>query len=364
MKVIFFTTESSNLPGARRCYAFSKGLAKKGIKTEVISCAEYLNTSSLKKLYINDIKKILIQIKIYKRIFKEKDTIFYLQRVNYHCLAPLLIKKLYGNKIILDIDDWSLDANVFRGLSLFNKYKIKNLTVSIINNCFACITISKKLEKFIRQYSKKVFYIPVLTEVAKDTFIAKKNNDFVFSWIGTVYREDDLENIKFIIGAFNEFMGIVKKKNMYLDILGGGPLFDKLKKVNHGENVRIKDWIDQLKINDYLSKIKVGLIPLMQDSYYNKYKIPTKLFDYMAINKAVITSDIGETGFFVNKNKCGFALPNIKKTWIDHMCLMYNDPKLLKGLSDNGYKLIKDKYSLNKSVNTLYNIIMDIYDNN
>ena len=44
----------------------------------------------------------------YLKIVNEKDSIFYIQRVNYHCIAPLLVHKLAENKVILDIDDWEM----------------------------------------------------------------------------------------------------------------------------------------------------------------------------------------------------------------------------------------------------------------
>lgn len=362
MKIIFFTTEDKNLPGARRCHDFAMGLAEKGVETEVISCSEYLNIKSLRNLYINDIKKVLIQIKIYKRIFKEKSAVFYLQRINYHFLAPFLVKKLYNNKIILDIDDWFLDANIFRGLSLFKNYKIDNLAKFIIKRSYACITISKKLYEFISKFNNNIFYIPVLTEISFQT--QKINNFFIFSWMGTIYREDDLENLKFIINSFKKFYKLIKEKNVYLEILGGGSLFYKIKEIDCGENIKIRDWINPTKIKKYLINIDVGLIPLLQDSYYNTYKTPTKLFEYMASNKAVIVSNIGETGRFVIDNKCGFALPNIEEKWAEYMILIYKDAKKRKKFGNNGYNLVKNKYSFCDSIDILYNIVKGIYEKN
>jgi len=53
-----------------------------------------------------------------------------------------------------------------------------------------------------------------------------------------------------------------------------------------------------------------GLLPLIQDTKFNKSKSPTKLFEYMAMAKATVSSDIGESSYVIKDGDNGFLAKN------------------------------------------------------
>ena len=110
MKIIFITREGYRLPGARvRCYNFAREISKHGISTEVLSYSDSLGASDgEQESRMGLIRKSSLNYKAFLRLRKEKGSIFYLQRFNYHSFAPFLAHLLHRNKIILDLDDWEM----------------------------------------------------------------------------------------------------------------------------------------------------------------------------------------------------------------------------------------------------------------
>ncbi len=113
MKVIFITRESADFPAVRiRCHGFAGKLKKAGIDTEVFSFADNLGAKSGKEEKLMSPRdKIVYNIKAFKYLFP-KNTILFLQRFNYHSLAPVLLCFLMKRKLIFDLDDWEARENI------------------------------------------------------------------------------------------------------------------------------------------------------------------------------------------------------------------------------------------------------------
>ena len=88
-----------------------------------------------------------------------------------------------------------------------------------------------------------------------------------------------------------------------LEIVGGGVLMDALKKIVSKHRLKnlieVVGWIKPDKMPAYLNSIDVGLLPLQNNSF-DKSKSPTKLFEYMAMKKAVIAFKVGEAKYIIN----------------------------------------------------------------
>ena len=108
MKLIFITREGYRLPGARiRCYNFAKELAKYGVETKILSFSDDLGAQDGEnESYMSLADKIRFNWLAFKRLIKDKNSIFYIQRFNYHSFAPYLSPIFYKNKIILYIHNF------------------------------------------------------------------------------------------------------------------------------------------------------------------------------------------------------------------------------------------------------------------
>ncbi len=352
MKIIFITREGYNLSGARvRCYNFSRILRQYDIDTEVFSFADNLGAKyGEKEFQMSSLDKVRYNIKAFKILLrKEKDTIFFMQRLNYHSLAPFLVSLLKGHKFIFDCDDWNIRDNPVYHLGFYPSSKMEYLTGKIAKYSNICIAASKFLKEYLGKFNSKVYYIP--TGVDTDIFKPQNNNTdtskITFSWIGTAYHREMGENIKFVLDSF--LLLAKKYNNIYLDIAGEGKYFAEIKNnlnnFEYKDRVKINDWISPDRIPDYLSKIDIALLPLIQNTKFNTAKSPTKLFEYMAMAKPTISSNIGELPYIIREADNGF-LAKTKEEFVEKMQGLIKNSGLRQRIGKQARETVEKNYSL------------------
>lgn len=365
MKVVFITREGYNLSGARvRCYGFARELKKYNIETEVFSFAEDLGARyGEQELRMGISEKIKYNIQAFERLRKKIDnnTIIFMQRLNYHTLAPFLVSLLKKNRFIFDCDDWNIRENPVYHFGFYPTSKMEYLTRQIARYSDVCIVASRFLKEYLGRFNPGVFYIP--TGVDTSIFKPKNNNSsrVTFSWIGTVYHKEMGANIKFILDCFSSLVN--KYNNIFLDIVGEGRYLAEIKNDLDGflykDRIRFYDWISPDKIPDYLSNIDIGLLPLIQDTKFNQSKSPTKLFEYMAMAKPTISSCNGEARYIIQDGENGF-LARTKEEFEEKMQRLIEDSYLRQRMGEEACQTIEKEYSLGVLGRRLYEILKTI----
>ena len=365
MKVIFITREGYELSGARvRCYNFARALKWHGVDTEVFSFADGLGAKyGEKELEMSFLDKINYNIRAFRDLLKkEKNSIFVMQRLNYHTLAPFLVSLLKKHKFIFDCDDWNIRENPVYYFGLFPSSKMEFLTRKIARYSTICIAASGSLKDYLKKFNSRVYYIPtgVDTEAFKPNG-CKDNSKITFSWIGTVYHREMLENIRFALGCFSALAE--KYNNIFLNLAGKGRFFKEIN--DYTANLQCKDrialnnWIPPDDIPEYLSGVDIGLLPLIKETKFNKAKSPTKLFEYMAMTKPTVSSNIGEASCIIKDGESGL-LADTKEEFISKMESLVNDPVLRRSMGDKAKGTIEKNYSLNVLGERLYEILKTI----
>lgn len=365
MKVIFVTREGYNLAGGRiRSYNFAKELRRRGVETETLSYAENLGAKDgINEGSMSLLEKIRHNITAYKRLSKEKGAIIIIQRVNYHSFAPLFSHIVRKNRIVLDMDDWEMREDPKYILGFYPTSKAEYLTRKIASFSSFCIAASSYLKDYLAPFSKRVYYIPSCVDTGlftpKGSY--RKNNCLKFAWTGTLHRRDDVENVKFIIDCF----AILKTriKAVSLDIVGdgiyAGEVLSYISRHDLKGSVNFIGWIYPDKVASYLEEIDVGLFPLIQNTKFNMSKSPVKLFEYMAMGKATVSSFMGEARNIIDNEKDGFLVKD-KEDFIRYMEFLFNNNDLCKKMGKNAREKIINNYSLNIAGEKLFNALMDI----
>lgn len=341
-KIIFITRESSKQAGARiRSYGFSQKLKERGYDCVVLSFADDFGAFSGIDEFRNGLfKKIYFNILCFLKLVIHRNSYFFMQRVNYHSFGVILAWFMSGSRLIVDIDDWEMRDNIDKS----NAFKLLRF---LAKRAYCCMASSKYLYDFLSSFSKKVFYIP--SSCDENLFIPsikRINEGVVFSWIGTFYRKDDLENIRFIIDCFKEINGLNLGK-ISLEIVGEGVYKTDVEdyiKLSGSSNIKHIGFIEHNCIGKYLEGIDVGLLPLIQDTKFNKSKSPAKLFEYMASAKPTISSKIGEVENIVENTKEGFVVSG-KDEFRDRMVELVKNEKLRESMGLNARRKIESKYS-------------------
>ena len=366
MKIIFITREGYNLSGARiRCYGFAKELNRCGIETEIFSFADDLGAKyGEKEFAMSNLDKLKYNIQAFKILLKkEKNSIFFMQRLNYHTLSPFLVSLIRKNRFVFDCDDWNIRENPVYYLGLLPSSKMEFLTRKIARYANICIAASLFLKEYLSRFNSKVFYLP--TGVDTNLFNPKNNrvdnSKVTFSWLGTAYHQEMGENVQFIIDAFSLLAD--KYDNIFLDLAGEGRYFDKMRdnldNHRHKNRIRFYSWINPDEIPDYLSAIDVGLLPLTRDTKFNRAKSPTKLFEYMAMAKPTVSSNISEPAYIINDGDNGL-LAETKEEFTEKMRRLIEDSSLRQQMGEKARETIERNYSLKVLGKRLHEILKTV----
>lgn len=364
MKIVFVTRESYRLAGARvRCYGFAKKLREYGIETEVFSFADTLGAEDgQNESRIMLAEKLQYNYKALCALLKKKDAVFFIQKFNYHTLAPWIAHLLKGNRVIFDLDDWEMSEDPVYHFSWFPSSKAHFLTRMIARQSDLCIAASRFLQVFLAQCNKRSYYIVtgVDTETFKPVATERHNENIIFSWAGTFNKIEHVENIAFALRCFNE----VRKQyqNIFFEIAGDGAYKEKVRalvEAYRDDRIILKGWFHPDRMAEYLNGVDIGLVPVAEDTKFNRAKSPTKLFEYMALAKATIASSIGEPSAVIDDGVTGF-LAGSQEQFTKYMCLLIEDRSLCKRLGENARRSVEEKYSLNVLSAALHGILKEM----
>ncbi len=365
MKVLFITREGYGLSGARvRCYNFARELAGHGIEARVFSFAEQLGAKCGEhELEMSGFEKFRLNVRAFRTLIKEpRETLFILQRVNYHVLAPLLVAGIKKNSFVLDCDDWNIREDPAYHFGFYPSSKMEYLTRGIARRAKGCIAASVFLTDYLKTFNPRVPYLP--TGVDTELFYPHPSPDssrITFSWTGTVYHPEMGENLHFLLACFSAVAD--QYRNIFLSLAGEGKYLEEVKREiagnKHKERIEVHSWIAPDKVPEYLSQSDIGLLPLIQHTKFNCAKSPTKLFEYMSMAKPTISSDRGEASLVIRDGETGF-LAKDREEFIARMRLLIENPQLRQKVGAKAREDIEKYYSLKVLGEKLATILKDL----
>lgn len=92
------------------------------------------------------------------------------------------------------------------------------------------------------------------------------------------------------------------------------------------------------------------------------YSTPNKLFEYMSVGLPIVGSDIPSWKDILNK--CGITVDPTNPEKIGKAIqYLLERPKLREEMSNNGYKMVLEKYTWNKEAKKLFRIYNKILHN-
>ncbi len=309
MKIVFITREGYRLPGARiRCFNFARELNKHGIATRVISCADHLGAldgENEARMKWKD--KIRIDWALKKELDKEKDAVWWFQRFHYHSLTAFAGHK--GRPLVLDLDDWEMRENPVYHWGFFPSSKAHYGIRLLAGKSAFCVAASRFLSDFLTPFQRRIIYAPsaVDTSLFTPSPAEEKKEGVTLAWIGTLHRPEYVANIALALGSFKALRR--RHDHLRLEIRADGIYRDQVDRMiasQHDPHVRRLGWILPDEMPAYLRGIDIGLFPVAEDNKFNKAKSPTKLFEYMAMEKPTVSTAIGEAACIIRDAETGF----------------------------------------------------------
>ena len=282
-------------------------------------------------------------------------------------LAGSIIKRIKKKPFILEIRDLWPDSIIAVGALKKQNPVIKFLYILEKKMYFSAthiISLTDAFKKYIINCGypeNNISVIPnsvdlkqVENVIEVETEFQKKGK-FLCSYIGTFGIAHKLGTILYTANLLR------KEKSIHFLLIGDGAERKKLEKMKENmdlENVTILPIQPKKNIPYFLKLSDVGLI-VLRDNKLFKTVIPSKIFEYMATDNALILSmPKGETTKILNKGEFGvWVPPQTPKEFAQQIKLLYNNQNKVKEMAKQGKLLVKNYYNRNTLAMEMLNII-------
>jgi glycosyltransferase involved in cell wall biosynthesis len=179
---------------------------------------------------------------------------------------------------------------------------------------------------------------------------------FIAIYVGTLGLLQDLHLI----------IACAEKLRIYKDILflivGGGAKRDEfigMVKENNLTNVRVIQPVLHAELCDYINLADIG-INANTNHPHNNMAIPVKMFPYMACAKPVLLANVGEIASLVERYNVGMCVPpGDAEAFTTAILKFYNNRELCKLCGENGYRLVRERFSMDKLARDFSNAVLN-----
>lgn len=279
---------------------------------------------------------------------RKRITVFAYNNEIQHSLPLNLYCRLTGIKIVTFVPEYydisEFSGNLFRKLRwygfLLNFHYVNRLSDKLI--VFSNYIKNKYLEKKFPE--SKILVQPNLTDFDfwhKD----EKNQTYAVGYSGTPYKKDGIEDLLSAIG-------ILKKNNIDVNILIVGDVVNETSIIPS-----LAEFCEKLRIRQ--SVTFTGLVPIEDvRDWLNKCKIlaitrpnivqavagfPTKIGEYFACRKTVLSTRIGDVGnYFKDREEIVFAESDNPQSIADNIEWILNNQDESLKIALNGYLKAKE----------------------
>lgn len=368
-KVLFLSSEGLKVAPARvRSYHFAQVLRQQGVDTVVLAYwDEYEQLAHFPFPFrrIWEVEKFLLNLVTLHWLLYKGPLVIVEQRPNYGFIVPLYLKLLNGSRVFMDIDDWILDYLVARP---FKRLEVRHMLNFFGLYCADCIVSSVRLKQRLSRNFKNVHLLPTYVDHRRFTPPAVQEHDgpVVFSWVGTIFQNFTRDNVVFMIEAFAKACDqLDRREGLQLDIVGGGDFFKAVEELVGtrfaGYPIRMASWLAPEAMPDYLGSIDVGLYCLVEPSLFQESKSPTKIFEYYACGKPVISTVFGEAKYFVEQGQTGILAETLEE-YAQAMVRLFLEPETRRAMGRQGLHRVETEWNMDLACTALKKIVLPTDD--
>jgi len=214
------------------------------------------------------------------------------------------------------------------------------------------ITISRTIERRLRELCAKrnfvneIIRVPVLVDLEKWKFATKKNqnrqNDLPYIlWCGDV--EGYFYDVQFMLRTLSYVLQRGYKCKLILAGQKSPHTKNKieryLKNLGLPKNcVDLTGYVTDGCLNELMSDAVALLLPLWNNDR-SQCRFPTKLGQYLASARPVVTSNVGDTGELLTDGLSGYICPpGDELAFAEKICQVLNEPQKALAVGQNGRK--------------------------
>jgi glycosyltransferase involved in cell wall biosynthesis len=365
--VVFLSCEGIKVAPTRvRCYHFAEVLRRQGVDAEVFAYWDEFSRLAhfpfpFRRIW--EVEKFFCNVAALARLLPRGPVVIFEQRPNYDFLVPLCLKLINGSRIVMDIDDWTLS---YRAFCFPMRLEVRHMLPFFALMSDTCVVSSRRLRERLGRHFRNLPLLPTYVDHAR--FIPAEKEDavaggpVVFSWVGTIFQDFTYDNVMFMVEAFARACDILgAREGLALDIVGGGDYFNRVQERVAREfaeyPVRVRPWMAPEAMPAYLRSIDVGLYCLLDPSAFHESKSPTKIFEYYACAKPVVSTRLGEAKYFVEHGRTGYLAEGIEE-YAKAMADMARDPEGRKAMGLAGLAMVRAHWNMETACKELRSILL------
>ncbi len=303
----------------------------------------------LLKFFLYIFQDLILCLKIISRYRKDGiNSVLLFQ--GYYPLSSM-ISKLLNIKLLLFIGGSGFYWSYLEHTSTVGKvFAYANLPVQKFCHKFAdaIITLSKSMIEMLdpENYEYKTWFaLPRLDKEFYNQFEIMKNfenRSNVVGYLGSLYRRKGVLNFTQVVPLVAD----VREDCKFL-LIGGGPLVEMVKteadRLEIGESLTVTGFVDYDHLKEYYNEMKLYVLPTYAEG------IPSTIFEAMACGTPVLTTPVGGIRDVVKEGETGFLLKSNEPRHIaERIVKLLDDPELLKKVSANAYKYVRENFNAEK----------------
>lgn len=207
--------------------------------------------------------------------------------------------------------------------------------------------------------SKKILVQPNLTDF--DFWEeAEKTNEFTIGYSGTPYKKDGIEDLL-------KAVSILRKKEIKTSVLIVGDVVNEksvipsltrlCNELNIEDLVKFTGMVSLEKVREWLNRCKILAIT-RPNIVQTAAGFPTKLGEYFACRKVVLSTKVGDIGsYFADKEDIVFSEPGNCKSIAESIEWIYNNSNQYNRMAFNGYTKAKELLNYKVKVKTMIDFV-------
>lgn len=285
-------------------------------------------------------------------------------------LSGFFLKTCKGKPMIIRVHDMIPDSSLSTQIS---KYALPNSAYRVFLSAGYGVflkNLGKKADKvFVLTNSlrnlllengypqEKVTVIPngVDTATFSPTKSENRSLEKTILYVGSMMPEDGLSSL------VKAFALLQPNKDLNLMLIGDGPerlqLIELVKKLNLEEKVKFHKYVPHKLIHKFINDAYITVGPLCA-SPINNFTIPTKILEYFACEKPVVSSPLSED--ILIDGFTGYALKEITpKNIAEKFTILFEDEKLVAELGRNARQLVLEKFEWERVIDRIEKEIQD-----
>ncbi len=313
-------------------------------------------TSFLKKIIPNFIKRILKDVRLFFELKKLRNNLFanvsedlIIEFYSYASNIGAAISAKKNSPLIVIYDAPIIDEYVFFNESLpFFKSIISQREKKTLLQASTTVAYSSSVKNYIQHLADKKIEVAIHQNVdfSRFDFIENKNNTATIN-IGFIGSFLKWHRVDLLLSAFLK----LKKEgyNVHLFLLGMGAEFENIKQLvencNYKNDITMPGYADGEELLNYKKQIDIGVMPGS-----NWYGAPNKIFEYGASQMAVVAPNTPTIkDLFVNEDEVLLFENEVEQGLFTALKKLCEDANYRNRLATNLQQKIRITYSKNNT---------------